>query len=179
MLALTGDIHGVWGFYSLWTRPPIYYSWFIFMSQAPTYTTCLINIWHITSWFSPSCSLQNITLWERDLCRFFFFLDWGYDFFNPSESKVWESLSPNGIYWLQCHGPSVTKMCLVTATAFPKPSKGMTYPLGGLFKKKSLPVTGIATSRRNGSSCGWLPVSWLWPWGRPRRINSEAGFRAS
>lgn len=42
-------------------------------------------------------------------------------------------------------GSSMTKMCLVTATAFPKLSR-MTYPLGGLFKKKSLSVAGIATS---------------------------------
>lgn len=51
-------------------------------------------------------------------------------------------------------------MCLITATVFPQHSRWMKCSLGGLCKRKSLPVPRIATFRRN--SCGWLSVTWLW-----------------
>lgn len=70
-----------------------------------------------------SCNLRVslFSLQESDLYRLVIcFIGWAM---LKVSGKHWVSLPLNGIHLLQCHGSSVTKMCLVRVTAFPQHSE--------------------------------------------------------
>lgn len=137
--------------------------------------------WHRAFLLLPFCPLQSVSFQEIEtspppllpsplpLSPFTFLSPSPWLGIFPSSitvkvsGKHWVSLSPNGIHLLQF-------MCPITATACPKHSEGMKCPLGGLCKKKSLPVPGTAASRRN--SCRRLSTTWRGWKRRLRGINS-------